>query len=635
MRKKWTRFVRAFSVCTIAATLSACQEDLIEKQQVAHEVGFYAGGVQTRTTMLPNGLSAVWEPGDELAVWAKNSAGEFTLQNQTFKIFGIDGGWASFSTTLSDRMLEGNYTYMCCYPAPLSVDSTKVIFNLPSVQDGKVSGGSNIMIAQPKEYGPLTSIPEPDDLSALSLSLKPIMHQFRYYIPGDDQKIGYEKLQKILIDFPSEVTGRVTLDVSDPNASPLLEDASSSVELQLADPLGKSDSEISYACLALLPQKFEEGMLMHVKAYTEDKIAYFAPIDLKGKTCLSGHSTPVKLNILELVDYAGIIYVTIGTNNLGENPQIITLTAPEGCNWGDGGSNVYVYNPGREILVGETIAFKFETDVDAYTEFSGKEISITYESENALMSETLTMPEITGRGKTTVSMTVPYLLFEDFSCVYAEGESYGNNDYNTNDERVQPGSTLDACMHHKGWSAARYWTTGNAIRINSRYQLTGVNLGFVKYSWASTHYGRLDTPPLTCLKSGKNVSLNIEFSAGGYLYSNKVELSNKTVSVATHNASEAVLDGIPVGSNGISSSYDTTIDDMGTLCGSFTLDKNYGDNAFNSSYETYSVLATDMTSSSRVCFYPNLFPVSKDDAIATGNAEFYVYIDNIKISITK
>ena len=43
MRKKWTRFVRAFSVCTIAAILSACQEDLIEKQQVAHEVGFYAG----------------------------------------------------------------------------------------------------------------------------------------------------------------------------------------------------------------------------------------------------------------------------------------------------------------------------------------------------------------------------------------------------------------------------------------------------------------------------------------------------------------------------------------------------------------------------------------------------------------
>ncbi len=64
---------------------------------------------------------------------------------------------------------DGTYTYMCCYPVPSSVNGTKATFNLPAVQDGKASGGADIMIATPVEHGPLAPVPDPEDHSGMSL----------------------------------------------------------------------------------------------------------------------------------------------------------------------------------------------------------------------------------------------------------------------------------------------------------------------------------------------------------------------------------------------------------------------------------------------------------------------------------
>ena len=47
---------------------------------------------------------------------------------------------------------------------------------------------------------------------------------------------------------------------------------------------------------------------------------------------------------------------------------------------------MYVYNPGREIQVGETLTFKFETDLAAYKAFSGQKISVTYEKITSLVT---------------------------------------------------------------------------------------------------------------------------------------------------------------------------------------------------------------------------------------------------------
>lgn len=632
MRRKWTRNVRAELMIMIGVMVMSCSKDIQEpvQQPDRFEVGLYAGGSGTRTEMLPNGLSAVWSAGDQLAVWAKNSSGTYALDKQIFKTYGVDAERGFFTSVLESEMPEDSYTYYCCYPVPASVNGTMATVNIPAVQDGKASGGSDVMVSDPVHHGALSSVPDPEDHSGMQMHMNRMMHQFRFYVPQEDTLLGDEKIEKILMTFPSGVVGDVTFDIASPETRAVLSNANADIELDLAQPIGVSSADAyQFACLSMAPVQFAEGDSLHIhKAYTHDKIAFFDPIHLKAKDCQPGHSTPVRLVIREIVDFAGIIYLSLDTNNLGENPQKITLTAPEGCVWGDGGSNVYTYDPGREIPVGEVIAIKFETDVDSYMAFSGQTITVTYDSENAVMTETLIMPAITSHGTTNLSLTVPYLLFEDFSCIYAEGESYGNNSY-ASEDRNQPGYSLDGCMSHTGWNAARYWTTGNCMRINTRYQCVSLSLFGFELTFSSLHHGRLDTPPLSGLKSGKSVDLTLSFNAGGYLHEDSsAEVSDMKLSVATH-TNAGVLDGIPTGTAGLNESYDTSITDFGQRQDMVSVTNDYGSTAFTATFPFYESFISGATSETRIVFYPT-FSGSVEFAC---NAELNVYIDNIKVQI--
>ena len=625
LNNKW--HILSFLLAMIPA-LSACQEGLEDQPSVPCEVGLYAGGGSTRTQMLPNGLSAEWSAGDELAVWARNSAGDYVFSNQTFHTYGIDHQRGFFTSTLAEAMPEGTYTYYCTYPVPVSVNGTSVTFNLPAQQDGMVRGGADIMIADPVQHGALTAVPAPEDHSGMQMHMNRMMHQFRFYIPAENTVIGEDKLTQIMLNFPSDVAGKVTLDMADLTVEPQLTESTASMKLVLDQPLGISTSEPQYACLAIAPKQFAEGEALQLKAYTDDKIVFFDPIDLCARNFQAGHSTPVKLNVREMVDFAGMLVFTVAENNLGEDPNVITLKAPAGCNFGDGGTNEYRYEPGRKIQVGEKIVFRFEEDVEAYMAFSGQPISVSYDSDNALMSETVTMPAITQHGKTEAALTVPYLLFEDFSCVYAEGESYGNNSYSSS-ETEQPGSSLDGCMSHTGWNAARYWTTGNSIRINTRYQCVSVSLLGYKLTFASSHHGRLDTPRLSGLKEGKTVDLRMTFDAGGYLHSSSsADVSDVALCIATHN-NAGVLDGVPTGAKGVNSNYDSSLNDFGTRQDSHGMSSNFGENDFNATFPTYESEIAKATSSTRLVFYA-IFSASESLAC---NAEFNVYLDNIKVQI--
>ena len=163
MRRKWTKDVRALLTLAALIASQSCLSDIqdftVEKDSPV-KVGFYAGGrSETRTHMMPNGLSAEWESGDEVAVWAKNSSGSYLLTNQIFKTYGLDGQRGFFTSELASAMPDGTYTYKCCYPVPESVAGTKATFIIPSQQDGKVSGGSDVMIATPVKHGALAPIP--------------------------------------------------------------------------------------------------------------------------------------------------------------------------------------------------------------------------------------------------------------------------------------------------------------------------------------------------------------------------------------------------------------------------------------------------------------------------------------------
>lgn len=628
MRQRRNFWFRMSFVLTMVLATSACTADFKETGTGPQKVGLYAGGVSTRTEMLPNGLSAEWSAGDELAVWAMNSAGEHTLSNQVFHTYGIDSDRGFFTSTLESAMPKDTYTYYCTYPLPVAVDGTFVTFELPAQQDGKVRGGADIMIADPVTYGALTALPDVEDHSGMHLQMNRMMHQFRFYIPSDNTVIGDEGLLKMTLTFPSDVAGKVTFDMADPSAGPLLTESTASMELVLDQPLRISGDEPQYACLAIVPQQFEEGDVLQIKAYTEDKIAYFDPIDLCARNFQPGHSTPVRLNVKKVAETAGMLTYTVAANNLGEEPNVITLTAPAGCKFGDGGTNVYRYEPGRKIQVGEKIVFKFEEDVDSYMAFSGQQISVSYDSDHAVVSEVVTMPSITQRGKTEAALTVPYLFYEDFSGVLKDSESYGDNSY-ASDERKQPGVSLDGVMSENGWNASRYWVKkdGGSFRVNMRFQMVKIFISFT-----SSHYGRLDTPPLSGLKEGVTASLNVYFDAGANVHTDsndEAESGNQTyINLATHETLTNPINGVGVGT-----SQSGDLSDFGFTCyTSAAMPNAFGADDFSNQYPTHTAARVEATNKTRLCFYPTTAFAKEGIGV---NAEFNVYIDNIKVQIAR
>ena len=102
------------------------------------------------------------------------------------------------------------------------------------------------------------------------------------------------------------------------------------------------------------------------------------------------------------------------------------------------------------------------------------------------------------------------------------------------------------------------------------------------------------------------------------------------VAVATHKDPSNPIDGIPTGTSGLTSSYETTLADFGNTTFNQSLANNAGNNDFGKTFPTYTTELPSVASDSRICFYPT---ITAEDGI--GNIEVSVYIDNIRVSIAK
>ena len=525
MRRNCTQIVFA---CLLWASLSvflSCDDRFHDEMPPVPrkvEVGIYAGGTQTRTEMLPDGLGAVWEDGDVISVWAKNSSGNFTLGNQPFITFGTDGQRGFFTSELDAPMTEDTYTYYCCYPQPESVSGDVVTFNIPAIQDGTASGGADVMIATPVRYGALAPLPEPEDHSGMRMEMNRMMHQFRFYIPSENTVVNDEKLKRILLTFPSGVVGNVSLDITDPTVSATLaEEATGNIDMKLAKPIGKSGENPDYACLVIAPKQFAPGESLKIKAYTEDKIAYFDDVDLCARDFKGGHSTPVLLNVREIADYPYRITFTISQNNLGENVNSITLTAPEGCDWDGTGSSVYTYSPGHKVGAWETFSLRFEDEAQ-YRKFGLKDISVVYDSDHAITSQTVRIPDLSSVDVTAVYLQIPYLFYEDFSGIPSFNDGHDNpsvihvNSWSDFKNLVSNlGSISDTYVDISdlsgyalgGWYGTRVaGQSGTAVRICCRYEHVVAAGAYYK--------GRIYSPRLSAIKEGMDANISVSFRYG-------------------------------------------------------------------------------------------------------------------------
>jgi hypothetical protein len=329
-----------------------------------------------------------------------------------------------------------------------------------------------------------------------------------------------------------------------------------------------------------------------------------------------GHLTPITLKIPER-NAKTTLRFSIGTNNLGEAVQKLTILDNNGANLG-------TFNVNSSNTYELTYNGVFENS--GYGSFGGRTFTARFESAHAIVEQQFTMPTIAEYTTTVVpAIDVPYLLFEDFSCIHTAGESYGDDERNSAEERNQPGVNLDPYMYHTGWNAARFQLgIGTCARINVRYQTA---VGF-----SSTHRGRLDTPRLTGLKNGANVNIKVEFDAGAHVDSGASSHNGTNctiVGVATHTNSASTIDGVASGS-----AQSGSLGDYGSTFFTKNLDDSFGTGDFGSSFPTFSATTTNVTNATRLVFYPNT-TINGGFSWGTGNAECFIYIDNIRVSIAQ
>ena len=583
----------------LLCAFSSCQKGAVENvgNVGRHTIGFCTGEASTRTMMNPDGLTASWEKGDRIAVWAKNSAGEYTLNNTHFSVYGADGARAFFTATIDASMPEDRYTYFATYPVPESVSLTKATFTIPSIQDGKVSGGADIMIANPLLHGPLDEVQELSDYTKLGMSMEHILHQFRLYLPEGEDKLGGEAIVKMVLTFPKPVAGKLVADFTDTGAAAEFSGEEKSITLKLSEPLVNStSSERKYAMAAFFPSSFEASESINIKIYTETKIANAYPVNLEGRTFAAGHSTPVRLSFSDIQEY-GRLRFTVSSNNLGENANAVRLTAPQGCTWGDG-STIYEYRPGHEITTGETFEIPFE-NLDTFRTFSGKDVTVTFDTEHVDATQTVRVPDLTTLNFAEISAGLPYLLYEDFSGV--ESFNSGDNYAMSNAGSKSPKSFLN------GWTGGRVGAeAGMCIRIACRRETS------------KGYDARVDSAPIISLKKSTDIKVSYDYG-----------VNNKYGGIAIitdGNVGQNVYIGYVTDTKGYSSG-----DDSGT----FESDNTFYAKEYTGSYTSTPNSDTRIIHSAPTGVLRITWRSVAEYQAGTTNTTCWLYLDNIKVQIAK
>lgn len=617
VRRILTKIANLIGLFAGLTLIASCQHDQPRSPETNQlTVGFYAGGVATRTVIGENGLSAAWEEGDKMAVWAKNSSGNYTLSRTVFGMYGVGGSTGVFSATLDAPMEEDRYMYMAAYPVPKNVQGTIASFDLSDEQDGKASGGSDIMIADPVMHGPLTSIPKPDDHSTMRLSMNHILHHLRFYVPEGTDMEG-ESVRDIFVTMPKAIAGTVKADLADPDAAATLVDGTNSVMIEMAQPISVSNgTSKDYAIMAMYTDgsSYGDDDYMQLTAYSKSYKFSVAPIALSGRTFLPGHSTPVRLVPTSKEKFFRVV-MTMGMNNIGETVRKISIV--------DGDSEVYSYlnEDGKYSNIKIFEEFLGEAGEAGYISIcnavKGGSAKLVFETDHAIVEKNLRASDIAVDDNVARLDLgeVPYLLYENFDNALdsEENDSYSAG---TSSDMNLGGHLLDEFMPVPGWNAARYKIIGgDAIRINCRYQ---------SGAWVVGRYcGRLDTPAMSYIKPGVTVSVRIEYDNAFYVPAGmSYDDSNSDMAFYKLGTHELAVDSAINGYN-----YNDIDNNINLI---YNSPQRRSEDISNMSHISHVV--DGVNRNTRFAFFAC---TARNSSHIAANCVYYLYLDNIQVSIAQ
>ena len=445
----------------------------------------------TRTTLDEEGTQVKWQTGDQLALWAVNSASQRVIEAATFSLYHYNASYnsASFRGSIP-ALAEDTYSYYAVSPVPAATDGLQVSYDIPAVQDGTFHGEWDVMVAKPvtgealREHDRKDANGISDNSDIVNLQFAHKIHVLKITLPKND--LG-EPITEIELTFPTAVTGRLTVDASNPEADATLSGGSKTLTLRFAEP--KDAGDVVYAMIA--PVTLEEGQQISILAVgesSESESRTFAPASAD-RTFAAGHTTPINYNVPGL----GRMFTRLnfrldeaGANTLGEEIDSFTVTAPEGWVFEDGTrSRTFDVTGTGDYLV------RFRDYPNQTAETSG--FQVTYDSEHALLTETFTLPAVTPETLNQVAaFRVPYLFEEDFSGVEQTIESE-NTELLTNYNLADWGGSRYSMA--PGRLACAVWVASSTEGI-----------------FGGSHCGRLDSPVLPLKKSA---NIKVSYNIGG------------------------------------------------------------------------------------------------------------------------
>ncbi len=450
------------------------------------EVGFFMPVDATRTSLDPDGVHTRWSEGDKLAVWAKDSEGNYTFENASFMLryFSSDYDNAFFTSNIA-AMEEGEYTYYLTYPTPASTNGTLATYTLPAVQTGEYDGRYDIMVAEPVVENALTS----SDRVELNTVMRHQMHAIKITVPEGRNLYG-GRLYRLEITFPNAVVGDVIVDVSNPDAAPVYVNTSNTIVLESAEGFDAGDSLWAF----VLPGTVDGEVSYFARGERRSSCVASYPLN---RDLMAGHVTPINMTIPELYPYYTAVTFSVDQNHLGEDFNFFDVYDANGNHMGQ-----FARNAENKYVVD----YEGEFDADQYDNTSWR---IVFDSEHAIVETNINLGDLTDYTEHTHWMNVPYLFAEDFSNLATFAANYKDGPYTSTSAASTPAVDISQYGISTGWTGARVGcdAAGTSILVSGRtdYVIAG----------ATRAYGRLDSPALTGIKTDKYVKVRVAFDYGG------------------------------------------------------------------------------------------------------------------------